>query len=167
MKDPLKLIALDRDDLDVVSTHLQDAVLKVCDVIWHPAEQRVVLALSRFDWGCTCDGSPDLRRCRTALRFERVSCFKARNVRPTDKGAVLNLLAVEFAENDPPGGVVTLTFSGGAAMRAGGPRSGLERADAPRAPRRSGAAARGPALVLTKPGMEAPGRVDVPTPARH
>jgi hypothetical protein len=117
MKDPLKLIALDRDDLDVVSTHLQDAVLKVCDVIWHPAEQRVVLALSRFDWGCTCDGSPDLRRCRTALRFERVSCFKARNVRPTDKGAVLNLLAVEFAENDPPGGVVTLTFSGGAAMR--------------------------------------------------
>jgi len=117
MKDPLKLVALDRDDLDVVSTHLQDAVLKVCDVIWHPAEQRVVLALSRFDWGCTCDGSPDLRRCRTALRFERVTCFKARNVRPTDKGAVLNLLAVEFAENDPPGGVVTLTFSGGAAMR--------------------------------------------------
>jgi hypothetical protein len=117
MKDPLKLVALDRDDLDVVSTHLQDAVLKVCDVIWHPAEQRVVLALSRFDWGCTCDGSPDLRRCRTALRFERVSCFKARNVRPTDKGAVLNLLAIEFAEDDPPGGVVTLIFSGGAAMR--------------------------------------------------
>jgi hypothetical protein len=117
MKDPLKLVALDRDDLDIVSTHLQDAVLKVCDVIWHPAEQRVVLALSRFDWGCTCDGSPDLRRCRTALRFERVSCFKARNVRPTDKGAVLNLLAIEFAENDPPGGIVTLTFSGGAAMR--------------------------------------------------
>ena len=117
MKDPLRLVALDRDDLDVVSTHLQDAVLKVGDVTWHPAEQRLVLALNRFDWGCTCDGSPDLRRCRSALRFERVGCFKARNVRPTDKDIILNLLAIEFAENDPPGGIITLTFSGGAAMR--------------------------------------------------
>ena len=30
---------------------------------------------------------------------------------------MLNLLAVGFAETDPPGGVVTLTFSGGAALR--------------------------------------------------
>src|SRR5262245_215203 len=117
MKKNLKLVALDKDDLDVVSTHLQDAVLKVGDVIWQPAERRLVLALNRFDWGCTCDGSPDLRRCRSALRFERVGCFKARNVRPSDKDAILNLLAVEFAENDAPGGVVILTFSGDAAMR--------------------------------------------------
>jgi hypothetical protein len=33
------------------------------------------------------------------------------------RAAVLNLLAVAFVENDPPGGVVTLTFSGGAALR--------------------------------------------------
>jgi hypothetical protein len=30
---------------------------------------------------------------------------------------VLNLLAVEFAETDMPAGVVTLVFSGGAALR--------------------------------------------------
>jgi Protein of unknown function (DUF2948) len=30
---------------------------------------------------------------------------------------VLNLLAVEFAETDSPGGVVTLTFSGGGVLR--------------------------------------------------
>ncbi len=33
---PLKLIALDQDDIEVVSTHLQDAVVKVSDVIWRP-----------------------------------------------------------------------------------------------------------------------------------
>jgi hypothetical protein len=38
-------------------------------------------------------------------------------VNPTGKDAVLNLLAVEFAEGDAPSGIVTLTFSGGAAMR--------------------------------------------------
>ena len=39
----LKLVALDRDDLDVVSTHLQDATLSVGDVIWRPAEKRLVI----------------------------------------------------------------------------------------------------------------------------
>jgi hypothetical protein len=61
--------------------------------------------------------SPDLRRCRTALRFERVVGCKCRNVDQTNKDAVLNLLAVEFVENDSPAGYVKLTFSGGAAIR--------------------------------------------------
>ena len=36
---------------------------------------------------------------------------------PAGKDAVLNLLAVEFAETEAPAGVVTLIFSGGAALR--------------------------------------------------
>ena len=36
---------------------------------------------------------------------------------PAGKDAVLNLLAVEFSETEAPSGVVTLTFSGGAAVR--------------------------------------------------
>jgi hypothetical protein len=60
---------------------------------------------------------PDYRRCRTALRFERVNTCKCRDLDPLDRNAVLNLLAVEFAERDPPAGTVTLTFSGGAAIR--------------------------------------------------
>jgi len=46
--DPLKLIALDHDDIAVVSTHLQDAVVKVADIVWLPAERRLVLGLNRF-----------------------------------------------------------------------------------------------------------------------
>ena len=48
--DPLKLIALDKDDIAIVSTHLQDAVVKVGDIVWLPAEKRLVLGLNRFDW---------------------------------------------------------------------------------------------------------------------
>ncbi|MGB7835779.1 MAG: DUF2948 family protein, partial [Xanthobacteraceae bacterium] len=32
--DPLKLIALDKDDLAVISTHLQDAIVNVGDIVW-------------------------------------------------------------------------------------------------------------------------------------
>ena len=54
---------------------------------------------------------------QAALRFERVSACKCRDVNAVEKGQVLNLLAVAFEEIDPPGGVVTLMFSGGAALR--------------------------------------------------
>jgi len=114
---PLKLIALDKDDIDIVSTHLQDAVVKVADIVWLPAEKRLVLGLNRFDWeACGC-ADPCYQRRRTALRFERVNALRCRQVNQAAKDAVLNLLAVEFAETDAPAGTVTLIFSGGAALR--------------------------------------------------
>ena len=115
--DPLKFVALDEEDLEVVSTHLQDAVVKVADVLWRPQEKRVVVALNRFDWEGAQTGDPEYRRRRAALRFERVLSCKCHGVSPGGKDGVLNLLAVEFAEADAPAGVVTLIFSGGAALR--------------------------------------------------
>jgi Protein of unknown function (DUF2948) len=122
----LKLVALDKDDVEIVSAHVQDALVKVADILWQPREHRFVVALNRFDWMNATDARgaknpddavPDYRRCRTALRFERVNACKCRDLDPLDRNAVLNLLAVEFAERDPPAGTVTLTFSGGAAIR--------------------------------------------------
>jgi hypothetical protein len=114
---PLKLIALDQDDIAIVSTHLQDAVIKVGDIVWLPAEKRLVLGANRFDWEACGEVTPCYQRRRTALRFERVLGLRCRNVDPKAKDAVLNLLAVEFAETDAPAGTVTLIFSGGAALR--------------------------------------------------
>ena len=115
--DLLKLIALDKDDVEVISTHLQDAVLKVGDIVWRPAERRLVVGLNRFDWEAAVDATPCFRRRRTALRFDRVRAVKCRNISREDPDAVLNLLAVEFAQADPPAGFITLVFSGDAALR--------------------------------------------------
>jgi hypothetical protein len=115
--EPVKFIALDREDLEVVSAHLQDALVKVSDVVWRPKEQRLVVGLNRFDWLAADGTRPELRRCRSALRFERVTGCKCRNVDPAGKEAVLNLLAVEFTQDDAPAGVVTLIFSGGGMLR--------------------------------------------------
>jgi hypothetical protein len=114
---PLKLIALDPDDISVVSTHLQDAVVKVADVVWLPSEHRLVIGMNRFDWeACGCD-DPCYKRRRTALRFDRVMAVQCRNVDCKAKDTVLNLLAVEYDATDAPAGTVTLIFSGGAALR--------------------------------------------------
>jgi hypothetical protein len=118
----LKLVALDEDDIEIVSAHVQDALVKVADILWQPREQRLVMALNRFDWMNAVDArdsknpkdAANYRRCRTALRFERVNACKCRGLDQSDKNAMLNLLAVE---RDPPSGIVTLTFSGGGAIR--------------------------------------------------
>jgi hypothetical protein len=119
--DELKLVALDRDDIEVVSAHVQDALVKVSDMFWQPREHRFVIALNRFDWMSAVEAKPndktDYRRCRTALRFERVNACKCRNIDQTAKDARLNLLAVEFSESDTPAGVVSLIFSGGGVIR--------------------------------------------------
>ena len=115
--DLLKFVVLDEEDLEVVSAHVQDAVVTAGEVMWRPQEKRVVVALNRFDWEGAQNGDPEYRRRRAALRFERVLSCKCRQVDPAGRDAVLNLLAVEFAETDAPAGVVTLTFSGGAALR--------------------------------------------------
>jgi hypothetical protein len=113
----IKFIALDSDYLEVVSTHLQDAEVKVADVHWRPQEKRLVLGVDRFDWQAWNASNPEMRRRRAALRFDRELSCKCKQVQPTGKDTVLNLLAVEFEPTDGPAGVVTLVFSGGKALR--------------------------------------------------
>lgn len=117
LSESLKFVALDPDDLEVVSTHLQDAEVRVADVHWRPQEKRLVLGLDRFDWEAWNASDPEIRRRRAALRFERVLACKCKQVKPEGKNAVLNLLAVEFEATDAPAGTVTLTFSGGPRLR--------------------------------------------------
>jgi hypothetical protein len=115
--DLLKLVALDSDDMAVVSAHVQDSVVKVGDVMWLPTEKRLIVVLNRFDWESAQSPVPPFRRRRAALRFERVNGFKHRNIPCSDKDAVLNLLAIDFTPTDAPSGYLTLTFSGGAGLR--------------------------------------------------
>ncbi|TIS73354.1 MAG: DUF2948 family protein, partial [Mesorhizobium sp.] len=46
----LKLIALDDQDLSIISAHVQDAVMKVSDLEYLPAAKRFVLTMNRFVW---------------------------------------------------------------------------------------------------------------------
>jgi hypothetical protein len=115
---PLKLIALDEEDLAVVSSLLQDAVIRVADMIYLPGQKRFAAVLNRFDWEkAVKQGGKDYRRRRTALRFDRVFGAKMRNVTPGTSERVLSLLTVSFEPKDAPGGSVTLTFSGDASVQ--------------------------------------------------
>ena len=117
MSPQLKLIALDEDDLAVISTHVQDAHVQVSDIIWRQAEKRLVIGMSRLDWEQTLAGETAPRRLAAALRFDRVLSLRSRNIDLAAPEAVLELVGIEFSTAAAPGGSALLLFSRGAALR--------------------------------------------------
>jgi hypothetical protein len=113
----LKLIALDADDLMVISAHVQDARVNVSDIIWRQNEKRLVVGMSRLDWEQSLAGETSPRRLIAALRFDRVLACKSRNIDLGSPDAALELLAIEFHPAEPPSGSAVLLFSHGGALR--------------------------------------------------
>jgi hypothetical protein len=109
--EPLRLLAEDADDLEVISAALQDAVAKIGDLEWDAKARRFTLAVNRFRWeapGMLLGG-----RVRAGLQFGSVLAVKSRNLRREPADAVVELLAVSFEPSEPPGGDIRLAFAGG------------------------------------------------------
>jgi len=119
----LKLIALDAEDLAVLSAHLQDAVLRVGDIAYLKGQKRFAAIANRFDWGQAsgkASAKKSFTRRRSGVRFERVLGAKITQIDLKAKDTVLSLLSVDYkAANgeEGPEGHITLNFSGGGAIR--------------------------------------------------
>ncbi len=115
--DQLRLIALDADDLSVISAHVQDARVQASDIVWRQDEKRLVVGLDRLDWEQTLSGGTAPRRIIAALRFDRVLACKSRNIELNRPEAVLELVGIEFHPAEAPGGSALLLFSHGEVLR--------------------------------------------------
>jgi Protein of unknown function (DUF2948) len=113
----LKLIALDADDLAVISAHVQDARVRTSDIIWRQDQKRLVIGMSRLDWEQTLAGETAQRRLIAALRFDRVLSCKSRNIDLQAPQTALELVGIEFHPGEVPGGSAVLMFSQGEALR--------------------------------------------------
>lgn len=111
-----RLVALDADDLAVISAHVQDAIVNVVDVIWRQDERRLVVGMQRPDWDRALRGVDDAQRLVSALRFDRVLACKSRDI-DLDANAPLSLIGIEFHPGEPPGGSALLVFAEGGALR--------------------------------------------------
>ena len=109
------LAAQDAEDLEVISTHLQDAVARIGDLVWLPKKRRFAALFNRFKWE---NGRRGNLRVRTGLHFDGVLSVKSRNLKHGAPDAVVELLAVRFTPNgaDDPAGKVELVFADGGAM---------------------------------------------------
>jgi len=115
---PLRMMAGDAEDLGVISACLQDAVAKLGDFAWLPAERRFALVANRFVWECAGRRrSGPFVRVRAGLHFDDVKTAQFQHLRTNAKDAVVELLAIRFEAGEDGAGVIVLDFSGGGAVR--------------------------------------------------
>jgi hypothetical protein len=113
---PLKLVAESPDDLAAISALVQDAVLKVGDFAWLPKARRFAGVMNRYRWESGRAGGRG-ERVRAGLHVEGVTRAQVMRIRQDAPEAVLSLLAITFDGAVDGPGTVTLTFSGGGAVR--------------------------------------------------
>jgi hypothetical protein len=114
----LKLLALDEEDLKIVSAHVQDAVMKVGDLDFISASRQFVVPMHRFAWEKVATAKkPQPERRNSVLHFDRVLSARLSGISRDRPGDVLSLLAVTFAATDTPAGTVDLVFAGGGTVR--------------------------------------------------
>ena len=111
---PRKMMALDDEDLQIISAHCQDAVLKVGDINYFPKEKRLIVEMNRFVWE---KGEKQNIRVRSVLHFERVENVSLKRINLKLKDNVLALLAIIYKTDDAPAGSIELVFSGDSAIR--------------------------------------------------
>lgn len=114
----LRLMAADKDDLGVVSAVLQDAVAKLGDFAYVPAERRFAFVANRFVWECAGNrkAGPFLR-VRAGVHFEDVLSVQFQHLKTDAKDAVVEILAVRFGPGEDGGGTVLFDLAGGGAVR--------------------------------------------------
>ena len=94
----LRLVALDSEDLAVISANLQDSLVRIGDMTYLPRSKRFALVASRFDWVSAAEGKNE--RCRTGLHFERVLKATCTGFDQKSKDLCLSLLSIAFMLKD-------------------------------------------------------------------
>jgi len=112
----LKLMALDAEDLQVISSCCQDSVLKVGDLKYLASGKQFTLSINRYAWESD-DKSKTPERRKSVLNFARVNAVRVSGIDRADKEMVLSLLAVLFEVGEEPGGEIELVFAGDGAIR--------------------------------------------------
>lgn len=120
MTDAIKLRAINAEDLNVFSSLLQDAVIRVGDITWQASDHRFVTLCNRYRWERKKGIWPFRKkpeRVRTALHFNGILSVESNGYDINDSEAFLNLLAIHNKVTPSGETYLQLDFSAGATIR--------------------------------------------------
>jgi hypothetical protein len=128
----LSLRVADADDLAVLASVLQDAVIAIGDMRYIASDKLFVMLASRFRWEAVFDSEAEgdigaaaeddaapaaFERIHCGVAFEGVEAVKVRGIDMKDRSQFLDLLTLRAED-----GALILTFAGGGAIRLDVPR---------------------------------------------
>ena len=114
----LKLIARTKEDLRVVSAHLQDSIVCVADIANLKKNKIFLMQLNRFMWEDVEKGVfRKNKRIRTILKFENVLNVLSTNINQLKKNKFLDFLAIESNITPDNNYEMKIIFAGNAIIR--------------------------------------------------
>lgn len=114
---PLNLGALDAEDLQVISSLTQDAVLPASEMKWDKRAGRFALLLNRMRWEDNGADRHAPERVQSVLLFNTVQAVASQGVPKGDPDTVLSLLNISYEQTEAPSGHIVLTLAGDGAIR--------------------------------------------------
>lgn len=115
---PLNLGALDAEDLQVISSLVQDAVLPITEMRWQPRQRRLALLLNRFRWEDTpATAAHPPERVQSLLVIGEAQGVASQGIDRSDADLVLSVLTIGFEPGKDGTGHVLLTLAGDGAIR--------------------------------------------------
>ncbi|KCV82092.1 hypothetical protein ATO10_09603 [Actibacterium atlanticum] len=116
---PLNLTAADAEDLQVISTLAQDAILPVTEMKYQSAARRFALLINRFRWEDKTAAERLGRayeRVQAVLAIDDVQAVRTQGFDRSDSDLVLSVLSIAFEPGDDGEGQVVLTLAGDGAI---------------------------------------------------
>ena len=124
---PIRLMAKDAEDLAVVASCLQDALVPLSEMRFLKAENRFVMLVNRFRWehsdplkgngggdASFDDASAGNQRINSGVCIDHVTAVRSRGIDREKPGKFLSLMTLGFAAPDQGGThALNLVFAGG------------------------------------------------------
>ncbi|MBY0500478.1 MAG: DUF2948 family protein [Alphaproteobacteria bacterium] len=113
---PLRMIAEDKDDLQVIAACLQDALIPLSSMSYDKEKGHFHLVANRFCWECNpeiLEGSTYYSRVAAALVFHDVQDIQRKALDLQNDSELVNLLTIHHEEGD----CIYLVFSGGSEIK--------------------------------------------------
>jgi len=96
LKDNIKLIGKNEEDLKTISAYIQDSVVAVKDMVFLEKNRIFLLIVNRFMWENTVSNSNEKKqRIRCAIKFEGIFKVKSKKIKQKNKEKRLEFLTIE------------------------------------------------------------------------
>ncbi|QMU57173.1 MAG: DUF2948 family protein [Boseongicola sp.] len=116
---PLRLKALEAEDLGVISSLAQDAVFPVTEMKWDKRRHRFAILINRFRWedaDLADRRDRPFERVQSVLTIEDAMHVTSQGIDRSDGDFIMSLLAVDFDAGEDGTGRIMLTLAGDGAI---------------------------------------------------
>ena len=114
LKNNLKLIGKNQEDLKIISAYSQDSIVSITDIVFLKKNRIFIMVTNRFMWEALQKKfeRKNIKRIRSALKFEEVLKVRSKKINQKNKNRNLECLAIQCDEKLNNNYEVKIFFSG-------------------------------------------------------